>query len=137
MMATTLAARPAGPRQARLRPSSRWLAVHPDPVDPETSAAGAQAKDPGDSQENFTGFLLRLALQADAESWQAEAQCARTDPDAFFPEKGGSTRDAKKVCLGCPVRAECLEYALEKKEPHGIWGGLSERERRRLKERAA
>jgi WhiB family redox-sensing transcriptional regulator len=42
-------------------------------------------------------------------SWQERALCAQTDPEAFFPEKGGSTRDAKKVCVGCVVRSECLE----------------------------
>ena len=74
-------------------------------------------------------------LDADAEDagWQERALCAQTDPEAFFPEKGGSTRDAKKVCRGCEVRAECLEYALEHDERFGIWGGLSERERRRIK----
>ncbi|ASR55030.1 WhiB family transcriptional regulator [Cellulomonas sp. CW35] len=67
--------------------------------------------------------------------WQERALCAQTDPEAFFPEKGGSTREAKKVCSGCDVRAECLEYALENDERFGIWGGLSERERRKLKRR--
>lgn len=66
-------------------------------------------------------------------AWQDRALCAQTDPEAFFPEKGGSTREAKKVCRACEVRAECLEYALEHDERFGIWGGLSERERRRLK----
>ena len=69
-------------------------------------------------------------------SWQDKALCAQTDPEAFFPEKGGSTREAKKVCLGCDVRSECLEYALANDERFGIWGGLSERERRRLKKSA-
>ncbi|MFC3298604.1 WhiB family transcriptional regulator [Arthrobacter agilis] len=69
-------------------------------------------------------------------SWQADSLCAQTDPEAFFPEKGGSTRDAKKVCGSCMVRSECLEYALENDERFGIWGGLSERERRRLRKRA-
>ena len=68
--------------------------------------------------------------------WAERALCAQTDPEAFFPEKGGSTREAKKVCLGCDVRAECLEYALANDERFGIWGGLSERERRRLKKSA-
>lgn len=67
------------------------------------------------------------------DQWQDRALCAQTDPEAFFPEKGGSTREAKKICLGCEVRAECLEYALGHDERFGIWGGLSERERRRLK----
>jgi len=68
--------------------------------------------------------------------WQTDALCAQTDPEAFFPEKGGSTRDAKKVCGGCNVRSQCLEYALANDERFGIWGGLSERERRRLRKRA-
>ena len=73
----------------------------------------------------------------DAEGeWAERALCAQTDPEAFFPEKGGSTREAKKVCLGCDVRSECLEYALANDERFGIWGGLSERERRRLKKSA-
>ncbi|GAA4744236.1 hypothetical protein GCM10023328_27550 [Modestobacter marinus] len=71
------------------------------------------------------------------QSWQERALCAETDPEAFFPEKGGSTREAKKICTGCEVRAECLEYALTMDERFGIWGGLSERERRRLRRRAS
>jgi WhiB family redox-sensing transcriptional regulator len=67
------------------------------------------------------------------ESWRLSALCGETDPEAFFPEKGGSTRDAKRVCTGCDVRAECLEFALNNDERFGIWGGLSERERRRLR----
>jgi WhiB family redox-sensing transcriptional regulator len=69
-------------------------------------------------------------------SWQERSLCAQTDPEAFFPEKGGSTREAKKVCVGCEVRQQCLEYALANDERFGIWGGLSERERRKLKKRA-
>jgi WhiB family redox-sensing transcriptional regulator len=69
----------------------------------------------------------------DEQSWQERALCAQTDPEAFFPEKGGSTREAKKICVGCEVRGECLEYALSNDERFGIWGGLSERERRRVK----
>ncbi|MGA7203852.1 MAG: WhiB family transcriptional regulator [Specibacter sp.] len=68
--------------------------------------------------------------------WQSDALCAQTDPEAFFPEKGGSTRDAKRVCGACNVKAQCLEYALANDERFGIWGGLSERERRRLRKRA-
>lgn len=67
------------------------------------------------------------------DQWQERALCAQTDPEAFFPEKGGSTREAKRICQGCEVKHECLEYALAHDERFGIWGGLSERERRRLK----
>jgi WhiB family redox-sensing transcriptional regulator len=69
-------------------------------------------------------------------AWQVDSLCAQTDPEAFFPEKGGSTRDAKKICASCDVRAQCLEYALQNDERFGIWGGLSERERRKLRRRA-
>jgi WhiB family redox-sensing transcriptional regulator len=68
--------------------------------------------------------------------WQERALCAQTDPEAFFPEKGGSTREAKRVCMSCEVRGECLDYALANDERFGIWGGLSERERRRIKKHA-
>lgn len=71
-----------------------------------------------------------------ALAWQSDALCAQTNPEAFFPEKGGSTRDAKKICASCEVRAECLEYALHNDERFGIWGGLSERERRKLRKQA-
>ena len=73
-------------------------------------------------------------LEIEEASWQEQALCAQTDPEAFFPEKGGSTREAKRVCGSCEVRVECLEYALANDERFGIWGGLSERERRRLEE---
>jgi WhiB family redox-sensing transcriptional regulator len=79
---------------------------------------------------------LDKASNADGADWTERAVCAQTDPEAFFPEKGGSVREAKKVCGGCEVRAECLEYALDHDERFGIWGGLSERERRKLKRRA-
>lgn len=66
-------------------------------------------------------------------SWQHKALCAQTDPEAFFPEKGGSTRDAKRVCAKCEVREQCLKWAIDHDERFGIWGGMSERERRRYK----
>jgi WhiB family transcriptional regulator, redox-sensing transcriptional regulator len=80
--------------------------------------------------------LELLDGEAEELTWQERALCAQTDPEAFFPEKGGSTREAKRVCLSCDVRGECLEYALQNDERFGIWGGLSERERRKLKKRA-
>jgi WhiB family redox-sensing transcriptional regulator len=80
--------------------------------------------------------LTELYDPTDEQDWQERALCAQTDPEAFFPEKGGSTREAKRICLGCEVRSECLEYALAHDERFGIWGGLSERERRKLKKRA-
>jgi len=73
-----------------------------------------------------------LAAERD-DAWQERARCAETDPEIFYPEKGGSTRDAKLVCRYCDVREQCLQYALEHDERFGIWGGLSERDRRVLK----
>jgi len=65
--------------------------------------------------------------------WQSKANCMGVDPDLFFPERGASTREAKEVCRGCVVKEDCLEYALDNGEKFGIWGGMSERERRRLR----
>ena len=81
--------------------------------------------------------LFLLEPEGEEFGWQDRALCAQTDPEAFFPEKGGSTREAKKVCLTCEVRDDCLESALMNDERFGIWGGLSERERRKLKKSAA
>lgn len=64
--------------------------------------------------------------------WTNRALCSQTDPEAFFPERGGSTREAKRICARCEVVAECLAYALETREAYGVWGGRTERERRRL-----
>lgn len=83
----------------------------------------------------FGAFSLRQ-VDIDGDNplaWQDDALCAQTDPEAFFPEKGGSTREAKKICTTCEVKNQCLEYALVNDERYGIWGGLSERERRRLR----
>jgi WhiB family transcriptional regulator, redox-sensing transcriptional regulator len=101
---------------------------------------GAESQEmPVNSQvrEVFADFVDLIDGVDDIEQigWQDRALCAETDPEAFFPEKGGSTREAKRVCLSCDVRNSCLDYALENDERFGIWGGLSERERRRLKRR--
>jgi WhiB family redox-sensing transcriptional regulator len=66
-------------------------------------------------------------------SWQEFSNCLGVDPDLFFPERGASTREAKEVCRNCVVQGDCLEYALANSEKFGIWGGMSERERRRIR----
>lgn len=76
-----------------------------------------------------------LGYDPDVADWRVSAVCAQTDPGLFYPDKGESARPGKKVCTGCPVRAQCLQWALKHDERHGIWGGLSDRERRRLKRR--
>jgi WhiB family transcriptional regulator, redox-sensing transcriptional regulator len=92
---------------------------------------------PGVRQPDRPGQLDKPGqLDDNPLAWQSDSLCAQTDPEAFFPEKGGSTRDAKKICASCEVRVHCLEYALQNDERFGIWGGLSERERRKLRKRA-
>lgn len=90
-----------------------------------------QPSDPADIQMLMQEFI------DNEPDWQKSALCAQADPEAFFPEQGGSTREAKLICNECEVRSDCLEYALENNERFGIWGGLSERERRNLKEQTA
>ena len=72
--------------------------------------------------------------------WVERALCSQVDPELFYPldnDKGGASRQAKKVCTDCPVATACLEYALENNEQYGVWGGMSERERRNLRRRMA
>lgn len=70
------------------------------------------------------------AAVVQGEDWRDQALCAQIDTEMFFPEKGGSVKAAKRVCSTCPVSAECLQFAIATGETHGIWGGLTERERR-------
>lgn len=70
-------------------------------------------------------------------SWYDLGDCQGVDPDLFFPERGASTEEAKAVCAGCAVREQCLEFALTTGVKFGIWGGLSERERRRIRRERA
>lgn len=69
-------------------------------------------------------------------AWQEHALCHQTDPEAFFPEKGGTTRAALRVCESCPVTRQCLDYALTNREEYGVWGGTSREHRRRLTRKA-
>lgn len=69
--------------------------------------------------------------------WQGKARCLEVDPEIFFPERGGSSKSARAVCNQCEVRLECLRYALKNREQFGIWGGTSERERRKLRKLAS
>ena len=75
-----------------------------------------------------------------AASWESRAICREADARCFVPPMSGESTDerrvresaAKRICADCPVRRECLEYALRVREPFGIWGGLNETERRAL-----
>ena len=78
--------------------------------------------------------MSRLLEWEPSPPWMRDAACRGMDPELFFPERGASPADyeeARAVCATCPVRQECAEYAVPEK--HGIWGGLSERERRRVR----
>lgn len=66
--------------------------------------------------------------------WYEHAACAGVDPDVFFPIRGPQPHVARSYCAGCPVAADCLSSALENVEDEGIWGGTSERQRRRLRQ---
>ena len=76
---------------------------------------------------------IQALINQGPRAWQARANCIGVDPELFFPERGSSTREAKEVCRGCVVRVECLEFAIANSEKFGIWGGMSERERRRVR----
>jgi WhiB family redox-sensing transcriptional regulator len=101
--------------------------THISPVVPEPSLLRARP------HLSLVADTFEPEPDSEENQWQDRALCAQTDPEAFFPEKGGSTREAKRICLGCEVKDHCLDYALAHDERFGIWGGLSERERRRLK----
>lgn len=65
-------------------------------------------------------------------TWMLDARCREYDPASFFPSDGVGVDRARRICAECSVRVECLEYALEYRIDHGVWGGASERERRRI-----
>ena len=86
-----------------------------------------------------------MALRATTDSWQVRAACKGPQAAAFFPPAHAERKDdklqreqrAKAICKTCSVCSDCLEYALRIREPHGIWGGLNEAERKQLAERRA
>ena len=104
-----------------------------------TQASGTPASNTREKPVQVFEIVRLLGSEGVEEErrWQERANCLGVDPDLFFPERGASTREAKSVCRGCEVRGECLEYALAHGEKFGIWGGLSERERRRVRRQRA
>lgn len=93
-----------------------------------TSTGGNRAA----QQRSELKTYLASSLLRWYEPWMDEAECARVDPDLWFPDHGGSTREAKQICRGCEVVDECLAYAIENRERYGVYGGKSERERRQI-----
>jgi WhiB family redox-sensing transcriptional regulator len=72
-------------------------------------------------------------LPVELEPWQDRANCIGTDPELFFPKAGKRSEEAQEVCSRCPVMSQCLEYALSHNDRYGVWGGLSEADRKRQK----
>ena len=75
---------------------------------------------------------MQLQLQV-GEDWRAAGLCSRTNPDLWFSPGAVEHKEAKRICRDCPVRQQCLQYAMETPVDHGIWGGMTERERRRYR----
>ncbi|MDQ3979797.1 MAG: WhiB family transcriptional regulator [Actinomycetota bacterium] len=67
--------------------------------------------------------------------WREDAACRGVDTDVFFPATDEEAEEAKAICASCPVREECLSFALQTRQEDGVWGGLTETERRRLRRR--
>lgn len=94
---------------------------------------------------SFPKMSIWISFGLQGQAWHDQAKCLASDPGLFFPEKGGTAygaaQFAKDICNGktgprdrpCPVLQECLEWAIVNNEGFGVWGGLSERERRRLR----
>jgi WhiB family transcriptional regulator, redox-sensing transcriptional regulator len=82
--------------------------------------------------------IERSETPIDAEyptAWMNDGNCRNYPPAVFFPSDGVGVDRARKICNGCPVLDECLEFALDQRIEHGVWGGASERERRRILKR--
>jgi WhiB family redox-sensing transcriptional regulator len=76
-----------------------------------------------------------MAVSLEELEWRADALCSSFDPDLWFSPGALEHKEAKRICRSCPVRRDCLAYALETPVDHGVWGGLTERERRSYRRR--
>ncbi len=85
----------------------------------------------------MSAFGDLVMLDLDDRPWAGYAACRDADPDLFFPASDEKAAAAIKICQGCPVSAECLDWALEMRITYGVWGGATERDRRRLRRRSA
>ena len=92
--------------------------------------------EPFSSEPTDNTLDAHLGAAPDELMWMRDGKCRGIDPAEFFPSDGLGVDRARRVCDDCPVRAECLEYALANDERFGIWGGMSERERRKQRRRA-
>jgi WhiB family redox-sensing transcriptional regulator len=78
-----------------------------------------------------------IAVGPQNNRWMALGKCRDMDPSVFFPSDGVGVRTAQLICAECPMKSQCLEYALDNRMDDGVWGGTSERERRRILRSAA
>ena len=99
--------------------------------------ADAHERDRMSGESILSARTQNYPIAADNPRWMESGSCMSVDPELWFADMGGATRQAKLICQGCPVKVECLEYALENNERFGVWGGLSEHQRRPLRRRAA
>jgi WhiB family redox-sensing transcriptional regulator len=87
----------------------------------------------GTVERDMTGYQRREEQETPDEwAWMHHGLCRGANPSEFFPSDGLGVEAAQRICVSCPVRTECLEYALAHRIEHGVWGGASERERRRI-----
>jgi WhiB family redox-sensing transcriptional regulator len=107
-----------------------WAAIPP---------GGVQDPEPVEAEPFLTALMTPGVVLPSAESllgrpkWMDRGACRGADQDRFYPERGHSVREAKALCRECEVCAECLDYAMVNVERYGIWGGLSEKQRRKLR----
>lgn len=120
--------------------TARGLRIVPDQPDVEGVQPDRPAPDRADTSAvtgdtvTVPAALLRLAPTAEERRWTTQALCAEGDPDRLFVT-GAAQREAAKLCRDCPVQMECLADALDNRVEFGVWGGLTERQRRALLKR--
>lgn len=104
-----------------------------EPTTEPTTDTSNETTEPLVRYQPYEPSVSVIELLDNDDDWSALGSCSQVDPEIFFPEKGGSNRDAKLICTKCDVREQCLQYALDNDENYGIWGGLSKKERQALK----
>jgi WhiB family redox-sensing transcriptional regulator len=108
---------------------------------PVVPAIGAESADRRSCRTIFGNVLRQLFVCSDEKgvametTWMTIGNCNTLPPATFFPSDGVGVEVARKICATCPVKEPCLEYALQSRIDHGVWGGCSERERRRILKR--
>lgn len=107
------------------------MPIERDPTDHDTITRGEYTAATVHPPTPAATTAVPTELVAVPPRWQLSANCIGEDPKVFFPTQGEPTDEAKTICAGCTVRDECLEFGLY--EQHGIWGGLGNRARQRIR----